>query len=71
LVAIGAIMPVVLASVAFAACGGEEAGDVSDQRARAPSADLRQARKLEFGEEAFDQRPASCATTHGVLIVNA
>lgn len=67
--AIGAIAPIVCASVAFAACGGEQAADVSDQRARAPS-DLRQVRKLQFGEEAFDQRPASCATTHGVLIVD-
>lgn len=70
MLAIGTIAPVVFASVAFAACGGEEAGNVSDQRARAPSADLRHARKLKFGDEAFDQRPASCATTHGVLIVN-
>jgi len=68
--AIGTMAPVVFASVAFAACGGKEAGSVSDQRARAPSADLRQVRKLQFGDEAFDQRPASCATTHGVLIVD-
>ena len=71
LLVVSVIAALAAATLALSACdGGGDSADIgADARAGTAPGDLREVRRLPFGEYAFDERPASCTTTHAVLIV--